>query len=426
MDRSLFSVFSSSSTLIFLTVLHALFLHAHSTTHWQDIEVLKQLKNSVDPNSVTPGSCLISWDFSVDPCDNLSSEKFTCGLRCDIVVSSVSRVTELALDQWGYSGSLSSVSWNLPYLQTLDLTNNFFTGSVPDSLSNLTRVQRLTLSRNSFSGSIPSSLGSLSNLEQLYLDNNFLEGTIPSTFNGLKNLKRLEFQANKLTGEFPDLGQLNNLFFLDGSDNAFSGQLPATFPESLVELAMRNNSLEGNIPASLAGLNFLQVIDLSHNKLSGSVPANLFTHPSLEQLTLSYNQYGSVQQPGNFLQNSQLIAVDLSNNEIRGLLPGFLGLMPRLSSLSLENNKLSGMIPVQYALKMVLPGQGVSQFERLLLGGNYLFGPIPGPMLELKPGSVTLRLGDNCLYRCPLRLFLCEGGEQKSLSECQAFGPIIP
>lgn len=375
---------------------------------------------------MTPGSCLNSWDFSVDPCDNLGGEKFTCGLRCDVVISSVSRVTELALDQWNYSGSLTSLYWNLPYLQTLDLTNNGFTGSLPESLSNLTRLQRLGLSRNSLTGSIPSSLGSLSNLEELYLDNNFLEGTVPQSLNGLKNLKRLELQGNKLTGAFPEMGQLNNLNYIDVSDNSISGELPATFPASLIELAMRNNSIEGNIPASLTGLNFLQVIDLSHNKLSGSVPASLFTHPSLEQLTLSYNQFGSVQEPGNSFLNSQLIAADLSNNEIHGLLPGFMGLMPKLSSLSLENNKLSGMIPTQYALKMVFPGQGVMQFERLLLGGNYLFGPIPGPMLDLKPGSVTVRLGDNCLYRCPLRLFFCGGGEQKSLSECQAFGPIIP
>ncbi|CAN4078802.1 unnamed protein product [Withania somnifera] len=416
----------SISTLLFLTVFHVVFLHAHSTTHWQDIQILRQLKNNIDPNSITPGSCLNSWDFSVDPCDNLGGEKFTCGLRCDVVISSVSRVTELAFDQWNYSGSFSSLSWNLPYLQTLDLTNNGFIGSLPESLSNLIRLQRLGLSRNSLSGSIPTSLGSLSNLEELYLDNNFLEGTVPQSLNGLNNLKRLEFQGNKLTGSFPELDQLNNLNYIDVSDNFISGELPATFPASLVELAMRNNSIEGNIPASLTGLKFLQVIDLSHNKLSGSVPASLFTHPSLEQLTLSYNQFGSIQEPGNSFLNSQLIAADLSNNEIHGLLPGFMGLMSKLSSLSLENNKLSGMIPTQYALKMVFPGQGVMQFERLLLGGNYLFGPIPGPMLDLKPGSVTVRLGDNCLYRCPLRLFLCEGGEQKSLSECQAFGPIIP
>lgn len=408
---------------IVLVSVQLLFLHAQSTTHWQDVEVLKQFKNSVDPTSITPGSCLASWDFTLDPCDNLFTGKFTCGFRCDVAVSSLARVTELALDQWGYSGSLRSVSWNLPYLQTLDLSGNSFHGSIPDSLSNLLRVRRISLSRNFLSGSIPPSLGLLSMLEELYLDYNSLEGTVPFSINTLKNLKRLELQGNKLTGEFPELTDLNTLYFLDVSDNGISGKLPAKLPASLVQLSMRNNTVEGNIPASVTTLLSLQVLDLSHNKLSGPIPATLFTHTSLQQVTISNNQFRSIDEPAaKSFHDSQLIAVDFSNNDIRGSLPGFLGSMPRLSSLSLENNKLSGIIPTQYATKVLDPGHGVSQLERLLLGSNYLSGAIPGPLMDLKPGSVKVRLGDNCLYRCPLRLFLCEGGKQKSLTDCNAFG----
>ncbi|CAK9157070.1 unnamed protein product [Ilex paraguariensis] len=418
--------FSLSSTLILLLTATELFLHARSTTHWEDIQVLKQLKNGIDTNSVSPGSCLSSWDFTVDPCDNLFSEKFTCGFRCDVVTSNFNRVTELTLDQAGYSGSLASVSWDLPYLQILDISDNLFTGSIPDSFSNLTRLQRLGLSRNSLSGSLPTSLGSLSSLEELNLDNNNLQGTIPLSLNGLQNLKRLEFQSNKLTGVFPELSQLSNLYLIDASDNAISGELPATFPASIFEISMRNNQLEGNIPASVTNLMYLQVMDLSYNRLSGSVPSGLFTHPSLEQLTLSNNQFGSIEAPANSVLQSPLISVDLSNNQIRGNLPWFMGFMPKLSALSLENNTFSGMIPMQYAFKTLVPGQGLSQFERLFLGGNYLFGPIPGPLMELKPGTVTVRLGDNCLYRCPLRFFFCEGGVQKSSMECRSFDPTIP
>ncbi|KAI5334061.1 hypothetical protein L3X38_024194 [Prunus dulcis] len=64
--------------------------------------------------SVSPGSCISSWDFKLDPCDNLFSDRFTCGFRCDLVDSATSRLTELSLDQAGYSGSLSSISENLP------------------------------------------------------------------------------------------------------------------------------------------------------------------------------------------------------------------------------------------------------------------------------------------------------------------------
>ncbi|KAK6922646.1 Leucine-rich repeat [Dillenia turbinata] len=325
----------SSSLLLLITTINLLTL-AHSKTYWEDIQVLKDLKNSLSPSSIIPGSCLSSWDFSVDPCDNAHTEKFTCGLRCDVVLSGSSRVTEITLDHAGYSGSLtSSSSWNLPYLETLDVSNNFLSNSVPDSLSNLTRLRRLSLSGNSFSGQIPSSIGSLYNIEELYLDHNEFEDRIPESFNGLTSLQRLEMQGNKLYGEFPNLGYVRNLYYLDVSDNFISGEVP-------------------------------------------------------------------------------------------GLLPAFMSLLPKLSALSMENNKFTGLIPTQYALKAVVPGSGISPFERLLLGGNYLLGPIPGPLLGLKPGSVNVNLVDNCLYRCPEIFFFCQGGGQKSLMECKSFTPVIP
>ncbi|XP_052195100.1 probable inactive leucine-rich repeat receptor kinase XIAO [Diospyros lotus] len=422
------ALYYSLSTLLLLIAVTELFPEANSTTYWGDIEVLKQLKNGIDPNSVNQGTCLGSWDFRLDPCDSIFTQNFTCGLRCDVVVSNASRVTELALDPVGYVGWLDSVSWDLPYLETLDLSGNFFSGTVPDSLSNLTRLQRLSLSGNSLAGWVPASIGSFSNLEELCLDNNKLQGTIPSALNGLNNLKRLELQGNNFTGAFPDLGQLGNLYYLDASDNAISGALPATLPASLVELALRNNQIEGNIPASVQNTVYLQVLDLSHNKLNGSVPSGLFAHPSLQQLTLSHNQFESVQGPGDSGRGSGLIAVDLGNNRIRGVLPAFMGLMPKLSALTLENNFFTGLIPTQYALRAVTPGQGEAPFQRLLLGGNYLFGPLPGPLLRLRdPGLATVRLGDNCLYRCPLSVFFfCEGGQQKPLTECRSFVPVIP
>ncbi|XP_022774004.1 LRR receptor-like serine/threonine-protein kinase FLS2 [Durio zibethinus] len=419
-------LFVSSLLLLVVVVVDRLLPRAESKTYWGDTEVLKQLKNGVDTNSVSPGSCLSSWNFTVDPCDSLFSERFTCGFRCDLTVSGLSRVTEVGLDSAGYAGVLSSVSWNLPYLQTLDLSNNFFSGWIPGSIANMTQLTRLGLSSNTFSGEIPASIGLLRSLEELYLDNNNLQGPIPASFNGLVSLKRLEMHSNHLSGELPDLGSLKNLYFLDASNNAISGYLPTTLPPSLVQISMRNNMIERTIPQSLQYLSFLQVLDLSHNKLTGSVPYFLFNHPSLQQLNLAFNSFTSVQSPSNVGTQSELIAVDLSNNELEGWLPPFLPLMPKLSALSLENNEFSGMIPVQYALKTVLPGSGIAPFARLLLGGNYLFGPLPGPLLVLKPDTANVSLADNCLIRCPLRFFFCQGANQKSLMECKRFSPAIP
>ncbi|CAN6994519.1 unnamed protein product [Brassica oleracea var. botrytis] len=203
---------------------------AESKTYWGDVAALKEFKNSVDAKSMTPGSCLSSWDFSVDPCDNLSGETFTCGFRCDTIVSGSGRVTELILDQAGYSGSLSSLSFNFPYLQTLKLSDNYFSGPLPDSLSNLTRLTSLFLSGNSFSGPIPGSLGSIPLLEELLLDNNNLNGSVPTSFNRLSRLKRLELQQNNISGELPDLTSLKSLNYLDVSDNRISGPVPSSLP----------------------------------------------------------------------------------------------------------------------------------------------------------------------------------------------------
>ncbi|KAI4314793.1 hypothetical protein L6164_027666 [Bauhinia variegata] len=417
---SLFMIIAASGS--------GLLFGVESKTYWGDIEVLKEFKNGIDPASLTAGSCVASWDFTLDPCDNLFGEKFTCGFRCDLVISGTSRVTELSLDQAGYAGSLAS-TWNLPFLVTLDFSNNYFSGQVPESLSNLTRLRRLGLSRNSFAGEIPASIGSLSNLEELYLDNNNLQGTIPGSFSGLVSLKRLEIQLNKLSGQLPDLGSLKSLYYLDASDNAISGQVPASLPSSLVELSIRNNSLGGSLTSkSFINLEYLQVVDLSYNRIGGSVPLVLFELASLQQLILSFNQLSSIETPSyhGVGSRSGLIAIDISNNNLRGFLPSFMALMPKLSSLSLENNKFRGMIPTQYALKTVYPESGMSPFERLLLAGNYLFGLIPSPLMALKPDSANVRLVDNCLYRCPLIFFFCQGGQQKSLQECRRFNPLIP
>ncbi|KAL9678533.1 hypothetical protein QQ045_016377 [Rhodiola kirilowii] len=268
----------------------------------------------------------------------------------------------------------------------------------------------------------------MKNLEELFLNHNRFTGTVPYSLHGLKGLKRLELQGNKLTGQFPDLGSLQNLSFLDASDNTISGVLPANFPTNLVQLTMRNNSLQGTVPDSVQYLNYLQVIDLSHNKLSGPVPRILFSHPSLQQLTLTNNQFTSVQIPASLGTESNLIALDMSQNQLRGFLPGFLALMPKLSALSLEKNKFTGLIPIQYAMRVVFPAEGVSPFVRLLLSGNYLFGPIPAPFLGMKVGSSAMvKLGGNCFYRCPMRFFFCQGGGgQRSSSECKNFVPLIP
>nr|POF15766.1 lrr receptor-like serine/threonine-protein kinase erl2 [Quercus suber] len=235
--------FYDLSLLLLMLAFSQRYFLVDSTIDLANIKVLKDLKNGLNPKSIVPGSCLSSWDFSLDPCDHIFSNHFTCSFRCDRVVSGSFRVTEITLDLAGYSGSLTSTIWSLPYLQTIEISNNSFLSSIPNSLSNLTRLRRLSLSRNSLSGLIPDSLSSLSQLHGLYLDNNELNGPIPLTLNKLVNLKRLEVQRNNLSGKIPNLGSLRNLYFFDARDNELSGKVPLTLPKSRIEVSVQNNNL---------------------------------------------------------------------------------------------------------------------------------------------------------------------------------------
>lgn len=417
--------------LLFFSEFLYLITVADSDTHPDDVQALRHLKNGFDAESISPASCLSSWDFSYDPCDAVFTDRFTCGFRCDLMVFGFYRVTEITLDQAGYSGSLAHLSFHMPYLQTLDLSFNSVSGPIPVSFSNLTLLHRLALSSNSFTGPVPDSLGSLQRLQELYLDNNCLTGSVPRSINFLFSLKRLDLQQNNLSGELPDLSQLRNLCYVDLSDNQITGGTALDrLPPSIIELSLRNNSVRGDFRVNVAELRWLQVLDMSYNELSGTIPPSLFHHPCLQQLTISHNNFTWVRRPKNMgaTMTSRLVAVDLSYNELHGRLPEFLAWMPELSALSLEHNKLSGTIPFEYALKAVrvARGPGTASFERLLLGGNYLLGPIPAPFVGIKPGTVNVSLVDNCVYRCPPTLFFCRGGNQKSLLDCQSFGPLPP
>ncbi|PKA46507.1 inactive leucine-rich repeat receptor-like protein kinase [Apostasia shenzhenica] len=399
---------------------------APSNTFPGDIAALKAVIAALDSSSFPAGSCLSSWDFSLDPCTSAFGPNFTCGLRCDAVSGDglFARITDLSLDGAGYSGSLSPLLWSLPFLQSLDLSNNRLSGPIPPprtaGLPPLLR--RLSLSRNSLSGDVPC-FHPAPSLQELYLDGNRFSGPIPSSLPS--SLRRLELQSNGLSGELPDLTQLSNLYFLDASDNALSGPFPSALPPSLVELSLRNNLLAGDLPSTaITALPALQVLDLSHNVLVGAVPAAAFDHPALEQLTLARNSFEWVEEPADGGTGSPMVALDLGHNRLAGLLPEFLGSMPHLAALVLENNRFTGLIPAQYAMRA--SGGGGVPFGRLLLAGNYLYGPIPSLFQGMKEGTAMVSLADNCLFRCPEELFFCAGAEQKPSATCRNANPMIP
>ncbi|GFP98671.1 brassinosteroid insensitive 1-associated receptor kinase 1 [Phtheirospermum japonicum] len=114
-------------------------------------------------------------------------------------------------------------------------------------------VTRIDLEDANLSGQLVPQLGQLQNLEYLELYSNNISGRIPNELGNLTKLVSLDLYLNNLSGPIPPtLGRLQRLRFL----------------------RLNNNSLSGEIPVSLTTVMTLQVLDLSNNRLTGRIPIN--------------------------------------------------------------------------------------------------------------------------------------------------------
>ncbi|TMX05027.1 hypothetical protein EJD97_003344 [Solanum chilense] len=119
--------------------------------------------------------------------------------------------------------------------------------------NNENSVTRVDLGNANLSGQLVPQLGQLQNLQYLELYSNNISGRIPNELGNLTELVSLDLYLNNLNGPIPpSLGRLQKLRFL----------------------RLNNNSLNEGIPMSLTTIVALQVLDLSNNHLTGPVPVN--------------------------------------------------------------------------------------------------------------------------------------------------------
>lgn len=171
-----------------------LFCHAEQEVP-SDIRCLESIKESLED----PLSSLSHWNL------NNNTQGFICkfsGVEC--WHADESKVLNLNLSGMGLKGNfprgivdcLSLVQLNLshnqlsgpipwdisdllPYVTSLDLSNNNFSGQVPVALANCSFLNVLQLHRNRLTGSLPTQLASLNRIKIFRVSNNLLSGPIP-------------------------------------------------------------------------------------------------------------------------------------------------------------------------------------------------------------------------------------------------------
>ncbi|KAG2295701.1 hypothetical protein Bca52824_042370 [Brassica carinata] len=374
-----------------ITKLLFLFLNFYCL-HANELELLLSFKSSIQD----PSRQLSSWSYS--------STNEVC-LWNGVVCNNFSRVVSLDLSGKNISSQiLTSTIFRLPFLQTINLSNNNFSGPIPHDIFNISSpsLRYLNLSNNNLSGSIPrgflpnlysldlsnnmfsvnrgipTELGMMKNLKWIYLGYNNLSGEIPYQLGELSSLKHLDLVYNNLSGPIPpSLGDLKELAYMFLYQNQLSGQIPPSIfsLKNLRSLDFSDNSLSGEIPELVSQLQSLEILHLFSNHLSGKIPEGLTSLPRLQVLQLWSNKF-SGEIPASLGKHNNLTVLDLSTNNLTGKLPDTLCDSGNLTKLILFSNSLHDVIPPSLS--------ECQSLERVRLQNNKFSGELPRGFNELQ------------------------------------------
>ncbi|XP_050371633.1 receptor-like protein EIX2 isoform X2 [Argentina anserina] len=341
-----------------------------------------------------------------------------------------------------FLGSIPESIGNLSSLKILILFENSMTGSIPEILGQLSQLVHFDLSNNFWEGTlVESHFENLTNLESFTIGT---DRTRPLIFNvtnydslphfklqairivnclvndafgvwlesqtglldvilsgtGISGIPEewllkissqvevLIFSNNHLEGKLPFRSKFSKMYILDLSGNRFSGSIPLNLGQlmpDLIELILSDNHLDGIIPPSICGIQFLRILSLRNNQLSGKFPRAWSLWSEIQLVDVSKNNLsGGI--PSSIGIPSSLVILKMNNNNFGGKIPSSLKNCSMLSRIDLGGNKFSGKLPSWIGSKVTL--------RILQLRSNSLFGHIPQHLCNLLNLNV-LDLADN-------------------------------
>ncbi|XP_061374405.1 probably inactive leucine-rich repeat receptor-like protein kinase At3g28040 [Gastrolobium bilobum] len=292
-------------------------------------------------------------------------------------ISAIHNLKEILFQDNQFSGPLPTDIGFCLHLNRLDFSDNQFSGELPESLGRLNSLSYFKASNNLFSSELPQWIGNMTNLEYLELSNNQFTGSIPQSIGELRSLTYMSISNNKLVGNIPlSLVSCTKLSVIRLRGNGFNGTIPeGLFGLGLEEIDFSHNYLIGSIPSgSRRLLETLTNLDLSENHLQGNIPAEMGLLSKLRYLNLSWNDLHS-QMPPEFGLLQNLTVLDLRNSALYGSVPADICDSGNLAVLQLDGNSLKGSIPEEIG--------NCTSLYLLSLSHNNLSGSIPKSMSKL-------------------------------------------
>ena len=278
---------------------------------------------------------------------SVSSNDLTGPIPAEL--ANLSAIRFLSVSRNNLTGAIPPELGNLTTLQQLYLYDNDLTGRIPVSLGSLSELELLWIHENGLSGPLPEEFGNLAALQELRAADNSLSGGLPRSLGQLLALTRIELDGNQdLAGLLPrsildlrfleelsygatglcaqvdeefqkwlrripdgeradcDVAQVERLALDDLHDltdgpswanrTMWGTEAPlgdwhgvATADGRVVEVALPANGLSGPLPAEIANLLKLTVLDLTANELSGALPGTVAGLEELAELRVSRN-----------------------------------------------------------------------------------------------------------------------------------------
>lgn len=276
----------------------------------------------------------------VNPCSGNAGSPIA-GVTCGGGVLS-GYVVELSLPSNGLVGWLEwSALSGLTALAVLDLSSNSLRGEIDaTSLFQFASLERLDLSGNAdISGPLPPEIDQLTALRAIDVSSTGIEGPLPwDALAALTELRTFIVRDTLMSGPLADdalsSAQAATALKLANLDLDASF-IPSQLPSSLRTVELTSLGLKGRIPEYLgASMSGLATVTLRDNDLEGPLPATLLSHPEVSVLDVSENADVNIWPSGAAL-GAKVETLDLGGTGITVLPAGAFDGASLLASLTL-------------------------------------------------------------------------------------------